>query len=449
LFVAPRYDIKLELHYAMMGNRSMAGHIPGKTTAYVNDIIVRSVMYPALIFANPNRDVTSSQFLNFEDGTYPWTMNNGQQGRAFTSRTLKKNLMSHERIYEGHCLWDAQVERLNNGAGIFYYCGHGTGGSGMGAMYLQNDFCNYPEVTWYDAWRFYMYDGWRTPRDDGRRWPNPEPPNLYDIIHFKWIDQLLENLKSNAVFYESCSTGQQFGPLVFLDHGAVMWYGNAGTGTAPQADYMDELLTTKVLIEGESIGKAFSDMVWLFYRDFTTKDDMPMYGISSLQITTVQCIYGDPTLIIYSPDWTRPEPIDAIVDASGNAQPFAPEISGPSFGLPGTEYDFTFTVSDPDNDDVYLYVDWGDGDIEDYSGTHSSGDEVTLSHTFSGKGAYIIKAKSKDTSDSEGPWGELQINIPRPKVFAFIQILERIIQRFPVLDRILSVFPLYNKITNI
>ena len=316
-------------------------------------------------------------------------------------------------------------------------------------QYIQNDFCNYPEVTWYDAWRWYSYDSWRTPRDDGRRWPNPEPPNLYDIIHFKWIDQLFENLKSNAIFYESCSTGQQFGPLVFLDHGAVIWYGNAGTGTAPQADYMDELLTEKVFIEGESIGEAFSDLVWLFYRDFTTKDDLPMYGQSSLQITTVQCIYGDPTLVIYSPEWTSPTAIDAVVDGSGNAQPYAPEISGPTFGKPGTEYDFTFTVSDPESDDVYLYVDWGDGDTEEYSGPYTSGDDVVLSHTFSGQGAYIVKAKAKDSSDAEGPWGSLQINIPRAKVFAFIQILDRIIQRFPVLERIVSIFPLYNKIISI
>jgi hypothetical protein len=96
-----------------------------------------------------------------------------------------------------------------------------------------------------------------------------------------------------------------------------------------------------------------------------------------------------------------------------------------------------------------LFVDWGDGDIEDYSSSYTSGEEVTISHTFSRQGAYTIKAKSKDASDAEGPWGSLQINIPRPKVFSFIQLLERIIQRFPMLERILSVFPLYDQIISI
>ena len=201
--------------------------------------------------------------------------------------------------------------------------------------------------------------------------------------------------------------------------------------------------------EGVSVGEAYADLVWLFQRDFTTKDPIAMYGSSSLQLTTVHCIYGDPTLVIYSPEWTCPGPVDAVVDSSGNAQPFAPEISGPTMGVPGTDYEFVFTVSDPNSDDVYLFVDWGDGDTEDYSGPYSSGEEVTLSHTFSGRGAYIVKAKAKDTNDAEGPWGSLQINIPRPKVYAIAQLLERILERFPILDHILSIFPLYNKLISI
>ncbi|KYK34050.1 MAG: hypothetical protein AYK22_01040 [Thermoplasmatales archaeon SG8-52-3] len=448
LFVAPREDINLELHFAMMGNKSMAGHIPGKTPAYINDVIVRNVLYPALIFANPNRDVTTTQAMNFPDGE-SWTMNNGKSGTTYATRTIKRDFMSHFRTFDGHCLWDAHIERMNEGASVMYYSGHGTGGSGISAVYIQNEFSNYPEVIWYDAWRSYMYDSWRTPRDEGRRWFNPEPPNLYDIVHYKWVDQLTENLRSNAIFYMSCSTAQQFAPLVYLDHGAVLFYGNAGSGLCPQEDLMDDYYFEKIMVEGESIGEAYADLVWLFQRDFTTGDPVPMYGPSSLQLTTVHCIYGDPTLVIYSPEWTSPASIDAVVDGSGNSQPYAPDISGPTFGKPGTEYEFTFTVSDPESDDVYLYVDWGDGDNEDYSGPYTSGDDVVLSHTFSGQGAYIIKAKSKDISDSEGPWGALQINIPRPKVFAFIQILERIIQRFPMLERIVSIFPLYNKITSL
>ncbi|MFW6119888.1 MAG: hypothetical protein ACOC80_03175 [Petrotogales bacterium] len=313
-FVAPRKDIRLEAHSVMMGNNSYAGHIPGDTPAYINDIIIRNVMYPALIFANPNRDVTTTQFMNFPDGGI-WRDNTGTSHNVYSSRILKKVFMSHGRTYDGHCLWDAHLERLNDGASVMYYSGHGTGGSGISAQYYQTDYCKYPDQTWPDAWRGYMYDQWKWPRENGRRWYNPEPPNLYDIIHFKWVDQLLENLRSNAIFYMSCSTAQQFGPMVYLDHGAVVWYGNAGSGLCPEADLLDDWFFEDSMLHGQPIGPAYSQYIWLHYRDFTTKDDISMYGPSSLYgtegITTVHCIYGDPNLILYSPEWTAPTPVDA------------------------------------------------------------------------------------------------------------------------------------------
>lgn len=314
VFVAPRKDIRLELHAVMMGNNSYAGHIPGDTPAYTSDIIIRNVLYSALIYANPNRDVTTTQFMNFPDGG-TWRTNDGVTHSVYSSRIIKNAFMSHDRTYDGHCLWDAHLERMNDGASVMYYSGHGTGGSGMSAQYLQTPYSNYPDQIWYDTWRGYMYDNWKTTRDNGRRWYNPEPPNLYDIIHYKWADQLLENLKSNAIFYQSCSTGQQFGPTVYLDHGAVMWYGNAGSGLCPEADLMDIWMFEDTMIYGIPVGPAYSKYVWLHFRDFTTGDPTSMYGSSSLYgekgITNVPCIYGDPNLIIYSPEWTSPEPEDS------------------------------------------------------------------------------------------------------------------------------------------
>jgi hypothetical protein len=319
VFVADRKDIRLETHAVMIGLDSYAGHIPGKTTAYINDIITRNVLYPALIYANPDRDITTTQMMNFPD-CGQWTTNDGVQHQVCSSRWLKKMFSSHGRTYEGHCLWDAHLDRMNKGTSVFYYSGHGTGGSGMSAQYRQTDFCNYPEIQWPDSWRGYKFDNWRTARNNGMVWYNPEPANLYDIIHYKWIDELFENLKSCAVFYMSCSTGQQFGPLVYLDHGAVMWYGNAGSGLCPEADLLDDWFFEDALYHGLNVGQAYSQYVWLHFRDFTTSDPAAMYGRSSLYgdggITTVPVIYGDPNLIIYSPDWELPDPVDSDIGKS-------------------------------------------------------------------------------------------------------------------------------------
>jgi hypothetical protein len=288
-----------------------------------------------------------------------------------------------------------------------------------------------------------MYDNWKTPRDNGRRWYNPEPPNLYDVIHYKWHDQLFENLKSAAVFYMSCSTGQQFGPKVYLDHGAVLWYGNAGSGLCPQADLLDDWFFEEAMVNGLKVGEAYSKFIWLHHRDFTTCDDMSMYGPSSLYggegITTVHVIYGDPNLIIFSPEWIAPDPIDSVV-VSNNAQPLAPTISGPSSGKVGTSYTYTFTSIDPDGDDIAEYIiNWGDGPDEIITGPFTSGTPQTKSHTWTSQGTFIIKAKAKDTHGAEGPWGVHQINMPRTRSFNIIlRILEMIFERFPLLEQILT-----------
>ena len=446
-FVAPRKDIRIEAHAVMIGTNSYAGHIPGDTPAYSSSIIVRSILYPALIYANPNRDVTTTQLMNFPDG-WTWSTNDGIQHTVYSSRTLKEVFMSHERTYEGHILWDAHLERMNDGVSVLYYSGHGTGGSGMSAQYYQTDYCNYPDIIWYDAWRGYMYDDWKTPRDNGIRWYDPEPDDLYDIIHYKWIDQLFDNIRSAAVFYMSCSTGQQFAPEVYLDHGAVVWYGNAGSGLCPQADLLDDWFFEDAMVNGLSVGAAYSKYVWLHHRDFTIPEGDPnfeesMYGPSSLYdeegITTIHCIYGDPELIVYSPEWSSPNPVDSQFEPN-NAPPLAPTITGPSMGSPGAEYDFTFETTDPNDDDIAEYiVNWGDGPDETITGPFASGETVPASHTWSTKGIYTVKVKAKDTQGAEGPWGTHKVNMPRGRVSILLQFLERLLERFPILERIFTI----------
>lgn len=309
--VAPRNDICMDMHSALMGNNSYAGQIPGNTPAYTNDIVVRDILYPALIFADPNRNITTSQLLNYPDGG-SWKTNDGKSASAYASRTVKETFSSHFRTYIGHCFWSAHIQQINNGTSVLYYSGHGTGGSGAGFQYEQTANCNWPDQIWWDAWRGYADDNWKLARDNGQVWYNPEPPQLYDIVHYKWIDQLMGNLHASAVFYMSCTTADGDGPMVYLDHGALCWYGNGGTGLCPEADLADDLFFQDVLVHGVSIGVAFSHQVWLHYRDYTnTSDTASMYGSSSMQVTTIQNIYGDPALVIFSPEWTSPVPVNA------------------------------------------------------------------------------------------------------------------------------------------
>jgi len=319
IFVGPRdKDIRTNICRIMNGKESYAGHIPFDRPSLDAALISRDILYPVLIFENPGRDVTTSQFMNFPDGRQ-WTTNDGTRHSVYSTRLLKEAFSSHGRFYEGHCLWDNWLDRINTGAAANYYSGHGTGGSGVSAQYanVAEAFPN-AELThehlhdfdWWDGWRGYMYDDTKTntPRDGGFTWYNAKEPNLYDIIHFKWVDQLLGNLHSEFELWMSCTTAQHFGPEIYLEHGSALWYGNGATGLCPQADLLDDQWMTDMFVNGLSIGQAFSKYVWLHQRDYTTQDSTSLYGTSSMQIHNIQCIYGDPTLILYSPDWYEPAP---------------------------------------------------------------------------------------------------------------------------------------------
>jgi hypothetical protein len=89
-----------------------------------------------------------------------------------------------------------------------------------------------------------------------------------------------------------------------------------------------------------------------------------------------------------------------------NAPPDAPSINGPTAGSTGVSYEFDFLSVDPDNNDIYYFVDWGDGNTEDWVGPYASDDKVTLTHSWSSSGDYVVKAKAKDVYDAQSSWSE-------------------------------------------
>jgi len=97
MFVAPRdTDIRDPISHAMTGNMSYAGHIPTETPAFSSAVVVRAILYPAIIYSNPGRDVTTSQLMNYPDG-YTWRANDGNGYPNLASRELKEIFSSKGR----------------------------------------------------------------------------------------------------------------------------------------------------------------------------------------------------------------------------------------------------------------------------------------------------------------------------------------------------------------
>jgi hypothetical protein len=88
-----------------------------------------------------------------------------------------------------------------------------------------------------------------------------------------------------------------------------------------------------------------------------------------------------------------------------NEAPEVPSIpSGPTSGSIYTEYTFTSSAEDPDDDSVAIRFDWGDGDTSDWSDWKPSGDSVTMTHSWLNVGSYSIKAQAKDIKNITSEW---------------------------------------------
>jgi len=130
---------------------------------------------------------------------------------------------------------------------------------------------------------------------------------------------------------------------------------------------------------------------------------------------------------------------DLELTLSGDAigyRPGTPTINGKTNGDAGVEYEYTFVSTDEDGDDLFYWIEWGDGDIEEWTGPHASGSDVKIKHTWIEEGSYEIKSQAKDEDEFIGSWGTLTVTMPRDRARNFHYF--RFLGNYPLLYRILQ-----------
>jgi hypothetical protein len=101
-----------------------------------------------------------------------------------------------------------------------------------------------------------------------------------------------------------------------------------------------------------------------------------------------------------------------------NYSPETPVITGPTRAKINEDIEYTINCIDPDGDDVYYYIEWGDGEIEEWMGPFASGLDININHSWKEKGDYLIKVKAKDYSNLESDWGVLELKMPKINRYA-------------------------------
>jgi len=135
--------------------------------------------------------------------------------------------------------------------------------------------------------------------------------------------------------------------------------------------------------------------------------------------------------------WSEPATITIIE----NSPPEKPTISGPTTGKPGKTINFDFSSTDPEGNDLYYFVYWGDGDYENWVGPYNSGQEATLGHSWSKAGVYTITVKAMDEYGAKSELNQVQLTITKSKELTspvLHQILEKLINHFPILNYLLN-----------
>ena len=117
-----------------------------------------------------------------------------------------------------------------------------------------------------------------------------------------------------------------------------------------------------------------------------------------------------------------------------NLPPSIPLITGQTSGNTGQTYEYQFLTEDPEGQTVLYYIDWGDSSNSGWIGPFQSGELVNVSHSWTTRGTYLIKAKTKDVQGAESGWGSLSVKMPIcsvSKLMIFIDLFENFFLKYP------------------
>lgn len=217
---------------------------------------------------------------------------------------------------------------------------------------------------------------------------------------------------------------------VDYDPDSFDWPPIVNTG-GPYGTYLGEE-TAFDASDSVSVEGTIVDYSWDFGDEETGSGVSPAHTYSEAGVYTV-------TLTITDSEGLESAETTRVWVQESNEPPLKPTIEGPTTVGVGKPYEYTFTVSEPEGNDIWYFVDWGDGTTPEWHGPYTSSEEAKLKHSFDWLGNYIIKAKAKDVFGDEGEFGGLAIKCPRTREtyrMALLTFIEKILNSFQLLSKI-------------
>jgi hypothetical protein len=201
----------------------------------------------------------------------------------------------------------------------------------------------------------------------------------------------------------------------------------------------EEAVGHALLIVGYNDVEGTENDYWIVLNSWGTTDNRP----NGLLAWDMHMDYG----CQYSNNYAfAAKTLDINFKPDPNA-PDKPSITGPSSGVAGTEYTFQISSTDPQGDDVYIYVKWDNSLFgSGWKGPFASGEIFEINHTWDEIGTYVMRARARDTNNNVSEWTSFELTMPKSKSYSnpFNKLLEKLPYMFPLYRKLVDLYQMFN-----
>ena len=322
---------------------------PAATPEQVTTMVDKTIFYEQGVFTNESW-IKKAVFMASNDN---YGVSEGTHNYVIDTYLLPHNYSCDKLYSHTYSATTAQVtSALNNGRSLAIYSGHGS------------------TTSWADG-----------------------PPFSQSNVNALTNDGIYPFVCSHACLTNQFTVSECFGEtwLRAPHKGGLAFWGATDNSYWNEDDILEKRMFKAWWEDDiETIGGMTNMALFYLYQYYSG-------GGSSKYYFEEYNVLGDSSVKVWR---DQPDP---------NIPPNTPDKpNGPTTGEIGIEYTFTTSTIDPQGDEIFFMVSWGDT-ISDWLGPYASGETVAFNHTWNAVGNYNITVKAKDNTSLESEWSEAAV----------------------------------------
>jgi len=294
IVVSPLTLLKPTFDRAIVG-KAVVGRIIGNTKDEAVAFALRNILYPALIYSNPNRNTALLTFFAYTEGA-AFLDNYGNIHDVYERLSINMSLTSYNYTTIYQVGMDNILNILNSSVGVWMLSTHGNviyGDEGrlhgIGIITLSSKS---------GKWGIDSNGDESNPDGNGDGIVNP-PQIYYQSIYDNTLDYRLNRVGSTLVVISGCLLGATRVPNILLRHGAAFVLAPVRTiyfeaGGWFTTRFFEEIANNATL--GEAWRKSIIDSSDIYSEGFLSESDWSLTYV----------LFGDPLLKLYTSSWKEP-----------------------------------------------------------------------------------------------------------------------------------------------